>query len=84
MHICMVTKRINTTLDENLWKIAKNRRISLAHALDIGLRHLIGNSHDLECEKIPNPERKLNKIRKTMQNKIDELNDEIEKLKTQY
>lgn len=79
----MVTKRINTTLDENLWKIAKNRRISLAYALDIGIRHLIGSSHDIECEKIPNPTHKLEKVRKVMQTKIDELNDEIEKLKTQ-
>lgn len=80
----MACRKITTTLEENLFKLAKKQGIPWAYALEFGLRKLLNKPAELlshETIEYIKPEIKIKRIQDTMQNTINDLNDEIAKLR---
>lgn len=77
-------KRINTTLDPDLAEIAKNKGISWARALEVGIKTLLRVPFFEEKGIKIVKESEISKKERAMvalQEHIDNLNDEIDKLK---
>lgn len=71
-------------LEENLADLCKKHKISFAWALEFGVRKLINSNipqEDGVFEYIPQPRERITKITSFFETKLQELNEELDRLR---
>lgn len=70
---------VTTSIPLDLWNLAKEKNLPWNECLIAGIRALLDQNHHFQGEKIikESAQSKLEKVQRTMQSTIDDLNDKL-------